>query len=379
MRGFSKHSTVGRVGTAARIGSIGLVLGCSSGCAVESAPSALSTNETVGSTDDAVKLDTSKALQRRQYDANLKFANAYKARCGGVSGKRVIVTGYGKFQGNLDNASGRIIESLTGAPYPKSALAAPQQVDPPEAQTSVRSTKMYLNGIGEVTICGLILPVYWDLAPILLAKEIDAFKPDLVLMNGVATGRRGIPMRLELGSQNQALPSEDGSGILRPFDAKGAGSSVPVIAGAPDKLASLMSWDPVKRAMTAELARQTTLFKLNTELTQIDFGGYPSDWLTYLCNNIIFVTNYLMANPGKPVRLLEPSSKLNSADQGISVALSSDFSRTPRAFMHWPDLSANQRPHAAEILRAAIGAQLQAQTALRDAPTPGDPKRANQF
>ena len=52
--------------------------------------------------------------------------------------------------------------------------------------TGVATTTIVLAGAGPVDVCAMILPVYWDLAAILVAKEIDAFRPNLVLMNGVA-------------------------------------------------------------------------------------------------------------------------------------------------------------------------------------------------
>jgi pyrrolidone-carboxylate peptidase len=333
---------------------------------------------TPGTTEEDIKLDTRTALARKQYDANVKFAKAYASRCEAGPGKRVIVTGYGRFQGNLDNATGRIVESLTGVPYPATLPVADGAIDPPDAQTSVKTTRLKLDGIGDVTICGMILPVYWDLAPILLAKEISAFKPDLVLMNGVASGSHNIPMRLELGSENTALPIEDGSGILHPFDSTGSGAAATVIETGPKLLPSRMSWAPVKSAMRAELTKQGANTQLGGEISEVFYGGFPSSWLTYLCNNIVYVTNYLMANPGKSARLLEPSVKLKSTDRGVTVTLSGDFSKTPRAFIHWPDVPRDKQKYAASVLRAAIVAQLSA-SARGELPTPGDPQTADQF
>ena len=50
----------------------------------------------------------------------------------------------------------------------------------------------------------MILPVYWDLAAILIAKEMDSFEPAFVMMNGVAGQRQ--PIWIELGATNEGVP-----------------------------------------------------------------------------------------------------------------------------------------------------------------------------
>lgn len=332
---------------------------------------ACATDSGDGETSDDVTVDTGSVEARAQYDANIAFARAYTSRCTPSSGvPRVLVSGYGRFQGNNDNASGRMVELLTGAKYPSSAAAAVGPVSP-AAETNVATRRVNLEGVGDVDICGMVLPVFWDLAPILVATEMEAFSPDLVVMNGVATELRAIPIRLELGSSNLATTvDEDGSGILKAFDKVGDGSDAKLIEGAPTNLPSRMSWQSVKSAMTTALTAQSKLSSIGAAIQRVDFGGYPSDWLTYLCNNLIYVINYLASNPGKETRLLEPSVSLGDHDRGIATCLNRDFRATPRVFIHWPDLSAKERPSGVEILKAAIAAQLRA-SASGDLPTPG--------
>jgi pyrrolidone-carboxylate peptidase len=321
-----------------------------------------------GGSEDDVRIDTRSALARQQYDANVAFARAYTPRCGAVPEgvqKRVIVTGYGRFQSNLDNATGRIVSALTGAPYPMTTPPAAAQIDPPEAQVSVQQTTLVDPELGRVAVCGMILPVYWDLAPILLAREMDAWNPDLVVMNGVATGRVHIPMRIELGSANRASTRVmDGTGILRAADdaSSDMANMAPVIANGPAVLPSLFGFNDVRVAMESVIERDPNL---GTTITGVDFGGYPSTWLTYLCNNIVYVLNYLMDRPGTAVNLLEPSQRLNRRDTGVRTSLRRDFRKTPRVFMHWPDVPRAQHTAAAATLRAGIFAALRAHDAGR--------------
>src|SRR5687767_12395000 len=156
----------------------GFLLGVTSlvvlaGCASDDDPS--------GTDDDnEVKVDTRTPEARRQYDANVAFANAYVPRCTrSTSGRpRVLVTGFGRFMSVGNNATGRIVSTLVpSARYPETEQPPPGQVDAPEPQLSVGSTTMDIAGVGPVDVCGMILPVYWDLAAILIAKEAQAMEP----------------------------------------------------------------------------------------------------------------------------------------------------------------------------------------------------------
>lgn len=78
------------------------------GCSAESGSSA--DDEPATDEENAVKVDTRTPEGRAQYDANVAFANAYVARCKlPASGKkRALVTGFGRFMGLANNATGRI-------------------------------------------------------------------------------------------------------------------------------------------------------------------------------------------------------------------------------------------------------------------------------
>src|SRR5699024_9149414 len=128
--------------------------------------------------------------------------NGYVPQCLGPAGSsrpRVLVTGFGRFMSIENNATGRIVSALVpDVSYPETHAPATGELDPPEPQLSVAVSTLDLADIGTVDVCAMILPVYWDLAAILIAKETEAFQPSFVMMNGVAGPRQ--PLWIELGA-----------------------------------------------------------------------------------------------------------------------------------------------------------------------------------
>src|SRR5438876_9586734 len=60
-----------------------------------------------------VKVATDSPLAVKQYKANLAFAKGYKPKCIQRGAKpRVLVTGFGRFLGNRDNATGQLVSRL---------------------------------------------------------------------------------------------------------------------------------------------------------------------------------------------------------------------------------------------------------------------------
>ncbi|MCU0656681.1 MAG: hypothetical protein MUF64_15935 [Polyangiaceae bacterium] len=328
--------------------------------------------------EDEVIVRTETEEEWAQYQASLKFALGYKARCPATSGRpRVIVSGYGRFMSNRSNATGKMIQKLIPeALYPETDPPAPGEVDDPAPQTSVALGTLDLPGAGKVDVCAMILPVFWDLASILVLKEIQAFRPDLVLMNGIAGPAQ--PLWLELGSVNKAMNAPDGSNLLAPVE----GSPLIPKASAADQARGLrMSWDAVKLAAEGAIAVESDTQDeqgnaLQDILSGAKFAGFPRPSNTYLCNNVAYTVNYLMGYPGRSVKLMQASQPRPGQPSSISVKLTRDHRLTPRDFIHWPgSLSDRNLDAAARVLAAIIDAQL---LALRegDLPTPGTNDRA---
>jgi pyrrolidone-carboxylate peptidase len=344
---------------------VGLVvgaLGCGSGPA--------------SSEEQEVVVDTEDDLAWAQYQANLEFAQAYEAGCRieeGSDRPRVLVTGFGRFQSNKINATGLMVsELLDGLEYPMTNPPAAGEIDPPGPQLAVAMETLTLDGVGEVDVCAMVLPVFWDLASVLALKEVAAFEPDFVMMNGVAGAEQ--PLWLELGAVNRAVRLSDGSDILMPIE-----DGAPLVAEAPpDEMAraSLASWSALDAA--AELAidehaeDRAGEIRFGDVLSGALFAGYPRDSNTYLCNNTTYVVGYVLDHPGESVRLLEASHVRDGSEGGLDVELETDLADVPRLFVHWPSsLAEGLEASGAEVMRTLIAAQVAASLG-GDEPTRGD-------
>lgn len=338
------------------------------------------TADDVGADEDAIKVDTSTPEARRQYDANVAFASSYTSRCSrGIeasSRPRVLVTGFGRFLSIRNNATGRIVSALVPeARYPGTERPPAGEVDPPEPQLSVGGTTLDVPGVGPVDVCGMILPVSWDLAAILIAKEVDAIRPSFVLMNGVAGHRQAL--WIELGATNRAAKTADGSDQLLP--AAGDRGWAKIVEGArrsEERQGNLLSWRAVEAAAREAIERHASEVDGGARFDEIvhgaTFAGFPRSSNTYLCNNVTYVTGWLMSHPGREVRLLRASKPVARARNDVRVRIDADLRAVPRVFVHWPsDLAERHHEAAADVMASIIAAQLRA-SAGDDAPTVGD-------
>jgi len=331
--------------------------------------------------------------QWAQYEANARFALEYEPTCVTVRPEqapdgtgaadpenvdpenvdpenvvprrpRVLVTGYGRFGSNRTNATGLTVSALLPElEYPMTDRPPSGEVDEPGPQTAVAVGSIELPLSGPVDVCAMVIPVYWDLAAILVLREIEAFNPDFVLMNGIAGGRQ--PLWIELGSVNSAMSSTDGSGVLEPEQ----GSPLIPLAAEEDRLRGLLlSWGAVQQAAETAIAEHGEVEEDGQSLQDILSGaklaGFPRHSNTYLCNNVAYTVGYLMDH-GETTRLLEPSHPREGFPDGVDLTMTDDHTSTPRVFMHWPSqLRGAHIDSAAEIMKAMIDAQL---VALADA------------
>jgi pyrrolidone-carboxylate peptidase len=323
----------------------------------------------VDSESNDVVVHTQTEAEWAQYVADVKFADGYVARCQRdpmSTRPRVIVTGFGRFLSNTENATGRMVSRFVpGLEYPLTSPPPEGEVDDPGAQLRVSQGVITLDGVGEVEVCGIVLPVFWDVASILTLKEAASFEPDLVLMNGIAGSHQ--PIWLELGALNEAVALPDGSGTLAPVE---SGTPLVPTASAEERArGNLLSWLEVRVKAEAAISSLAPERDPNGvafgELVQgVRFAGYPRSSNTYLCNNTTFAVGYVMDHAGETVRLLEPSEPREGGPTGVDVSLAKDMSSVPRVFVHWPSaLSGEHLDRGAAVMQAIIGAQLSAQAA----------------
>lgn len=335
---------------------------------------ACSSGSDASTDEDPVIVDTRTRAARAQYDLNAGFARSYVAQCRPSSHRpRVLVSGFGRFLDVADNATGRIVSELTGVPYPETREPAPGQVDPPAPKVSVGGVTLSLPGVGPVDVCAMILPVDWDLASILIAKEADAFQPSFVMMNGVAGDRQ--PLWFELGSMNRAARSVDGTNLLVPT---GNGNLVPLVDDGELGRPNLLAWSQVQEAARATIAGHADDVdggeRFGDILPDAVLAGFPRSSNTYLCNNTTYVTGYLMDHPGQTVSLLRSSTQVRGSANDVPVTMRSDLRSTPRVFVHWPqELASVHRAAGADVMRSILAAQL----AAGPAATRGDNRQAD--
>lgn len=329
--------------------------------------------------DSDVIVKTESEQQWAQYVRNVEFAQGYVAKCSSYRGgghPRVLVTGFGRFLENKENATGRMVSELVpDLEYPLTDPPEAGEVDDPSAQTAVGQAVVDLAGFGDAELCAIVLPVFWDLASIVALKEIEAFQPDMIVMNGVAGDRQ--PIWLELGSVNAAVALPDGSGTLAPVE---QGSKLVQEAPEDDKARGLMlSWEEVRTAARdAVSASADELDEAGVRFGDVVNGallaGFPRTSNTYLCNNTTYVVNYLLDHPGETFRLLQPSHPRDGGPTGVDVKLGVDLGLVPRVFVHWPkELSPGHLDRGRDVLATVIAAQL---TAIEE-PTRGDPSLAD--
>lgn len=343
-----------------------VLAGTFAGCTVEGA-------ETGDEADVVVRTETPE--EWAQYVADATFAKSYTARCKPHGTRpRVLVTGFGRFMSNATNASGHVVSSLVpGLVYPETQAPPAGQVDDPAAQTSVALGTITLPHTGEVDVCGMVLPVAWDLSAVLALKEIQSFRPNLVIMNGIAGDVQ--PIWIELGSVNHAMSAPDGSGTLQP-----AVDGAPLVKTAPaseEEKGLHLSWWSVRaaadQAIAAHAKDKDGAATFSSKLTGTAFAGFPRESNTYLCNNVTYVVNFLMDHPNRSLKLLTPSVKKSGGPTGVTVKLTRDYRETPRVFVHWPSsLAGAHWKSGAAVLGAMIDAQLDAIATGEDPPTDGD-------
>ena len=270
------------------------------------------------------------AAEAGQHAANVAFARAYVGRSfvAGVPRKRALISAFGRFPQHETNATATLVCRLAGVEPPCAPmLSAELDVDDPAAHVLVADFTLQLPHAGPIDARALVLPVFWDVASIVALREIDAFCPDVVMMNGI--GRDEQPIALERCALNRASARDDASLRVR-------GSGGEIVVGGPPVRPLSCAAEEVVAAAAIELAE-------------------AREDNVYLCNQLAYLVDHAMAHPGGALRLLRSSSD----DPGVEVATEHDFSRIPRMFVHWPASLAGARLAAAgDVVRRALDAQL---------------------
>ncbi len=230
-------------------------------------------------------------------------------------GKRVLLTGFGLFQGASFNPAGAIAANVADPAVWPASLTANQLIKVlPGAKLQ---TGKYLTSNGaqaftrtlevdgtKLNVCVLVLDVMWDVAGAIVVYEMDRFQPQAVLMLGA-----GPWAILEGGARNQTSMTRG----YRP-DGTASASSVPQSAySLPDEPSTAelsMRWD--NHALEASIAPLMA--------ATIIYPDFPLAWRPgndYLCNQVSYLALAAAVNRKLSLAggLIELQPKIQSSPQ----------------------------------------------------------------
>jgi pyrrolidone-carboxylate peptidase len=235
---------------------------------------------------------------------------------------RVVLTGFGSFPGVSRNATAEMIHAI--------AKRANITMTRPSFRASELETgrgRMTLSSGREIELSLMVLPVLWDGAAALVAKEARATRASLVIMSGVAGKLAAIT--IERFSTTARRNMKDAFGV-RPARSRGA-------SGAYDT-----AFD-TERALAAAkdaIAKEAILAKANVACRELDATN------SYVCNATAHVTAQLASRAGRVLRSA-------GAPDGLAIARL----RAAHGFVHWPgELRSEETPACGNVLLAMADA-----------------------
>ena len=312
--------------------------------------------------DRAALLGSDAPASRAQLEHNAAFARASSPPAGvraSSSRPRVLVTAFGRFAGHPINASAGIACALLEK-APKFAPAASDDApDDPATHVQEMAGTIELPRAGAVDLHVVVLPVMWDLAPMLALFAAARVRPDAILMNGVAA--KQCVVGIESHASNLAAVRDDATGRIRPRVEPGAGGPVPILPDVDERRRALsMDTAHVRRAaLEAHAMHAATMeggrrFDAVAPTVEVLSGR---DDNVYLCNQVAYLVDRALAHPERTLRLLRTDR--NRGDRGIDVAMDPSMARIPRGFVHWPStLVGTHLGAGAHLLRAMLDAML---------------------
>jgi len=311
---------------------------------------------------------SARVLAERQRAASFAFAQRYTGRCTRPTGAlpRVLLTAFGPYDGGASNASAAALQALVPAlPAHAPPLLSPGAVEPPERHLVVAQGEIALGpgGPRRVAVCAMVLPSHWDLPAALVARELDAFVPELVLMTGQSFGAQQVT--LERTAINHADHTADATPVG--FRLAPTALTEPVLGDPARPWGQLvgmrLDWDRALDAMHRTRQRYVDTFADGAA-----FGALVDDVLLrytphghnrFLCNALAFTVSALMDAQGQPVTLQRTARAVGDRAPVWRLRVAQDLREVPRVFVHMP--SAVAGAHAAtmaEMLRALLASQM---------------------
>lgn len=289
-------------------------------------------------------------IDDRQRQQNVRFVRAYEAKTppsspsspSSPSRPRVLVSAFGPFPPHAINASAEVLATLAGVPPHRAELfEAGDERDTPGRHVRVDDVTIGLDDDAPCDLRAVILPVFWDVAPFVLVREIAAFRPDVVLMTGVAGDAQ--PIHLERGARNVRSSRLDASLRASP-------RGPALLPGAAVERLVPFPFDEARRAAVQVLDRALAATPTLASVTTTVQVAAPRDDNAYLCNQVTYLVDHALAHGGETLALLRSSD----AAEGVSLALPEGLQDVPRAFVHWPSRIGEHRDAGAAMLRALL-------------------------
>jgi hypothetical protein len=321
--------------------------------------------------DRAVLLTTDAPRSRGQLEREVDFARASippsdrpSLSSSSSERTRVLVTAFGRFEGHATNASASIACDLLGA---RATFAPAHEGDAPDDPVhhvqTIRGV-VALPRAGEIDLHVMVLPVMWDLAPLLALFAAAHVRPHAIVMNGVGAAEQAIGIEAE--ASNRASLRDD-AGRLRP---RGDEGPVRILADV-DEHRRTLPFDAVAVRNAARIAwsRHASTMERGRRFDAVarDVEVMPGrDENAYLCNQLAYLVDRALAFPTRTLRLLRTTDDRGvdrRIDRGIDVSLPPSLRDIPRAFVHWPSTLVGAHVSAgADLLRAMLDAMLGART-----------------
>lgn len=233
-------------------------------------------------------------------------------------GASIIITGFGAFPGAPRNATAEMIASIareSNVAMRRPSLRAPD----------------FLAGrgaIGELCVSLMVLPVLWDAAAALVAKEARATRASLIVMCGIASKMSAITIEGFATSARRMLPDRFG---VRPAFARGVSH------------AQETTFDVERARAAAESAIAREGLAIGVVCRGLDADN------DYVCNATAHVAANLALRGGRVLRS-------GGAPEGVSAPRIA----AAHGFVHWPADIPIERVDAFARVLAAMATALSA-------------------
>ncbi|HEX4924445.1 MAG TPA: hypothetical protein VFV50_10175 [Bdellovibrionales bacterium] len=260
--------------------------------------------------------------------------------------RRVMVTGFGLFEGIRFNIAGSVVSSLSDETFwpDNGALGGFPKRSARDGRLAFEDhgtrivSRTLARPAGEVDFSFAIFDVAWELAPALLAHELRHFKPELLFM----IGRGGTIAEIEAGALNRAVAKPGFAPDGVPLGELNMPAGEALLDDYPPGTELKLSWDRGKLGQ----ALAPFMRGLDIELKTHD-SARPSNG--YICNNLSFVAAH--AASGRPLRL---------AGGAIELAEMPELRGLQTGFLHLPQIderfesAAEATPVIFELARAVM-------------------------